>query len=1215
MNKFLIVIQAYLLGRTGSRLVGLLLLLSLVWWAGPSIGLQSENLRFAIIGGILLLALTVWLVRYFLLRRKAAGFRKELRAQGGTGSGKEREIEELRKRMDEAIASLKSSELGLGYRGNAALYALPWFMIIGPAAAGKSTLLRNSGLQFPYAQGRDIDIKGVGGTRNCDWWFSNEAVLLDTAGRYTTEEDDHQEWSTFLSLLKKYRSRLPLNGVLVAVSLADLLIADAGGVEKHVKIIRDRLHELTSQLGCSFPIYIVLTKCDLLHGFEAFFQDLGDNDRDQLWGAWLAQEKDDQDLASTFDNKMVELHRRLSELRLRKLSMQRKFESKQEIFDFPAQFQATAEKLVEFVNLLVQKNPYRETPRFCGIYFTSATQEGTPIQRIVGNLRQAFGYVENDLQGSSRTPKSYFIKKLFQDVIFPNAQGAGKNRRSALVNRSLKTAWIVGCLTLIAGSVLLLSTALTSNTLLINKGSDLAQSVQQELTQEQPSAARSHSAISALYQHYQTLLGYEKNLPWHLMFGIYQGEKQIQPNRALLLRALQHSYFLPVATALEYRLENHSRQWEALADKGQEKIREDYYQDLKLYLMLAEPQRLRNEQVTPALVGLWKELITKSEPDKAFEESEDQQLSELVAFYQHHLLLPAGDPNLVSSLPLRPGLVDRARDQLRTPPNAERLFAQVLSKAKLSLQDLKLADLTKGTEAGVLSSGYTLPGVYTEKGWREFAHGEIKKVVAGASRGDWVLGGNPDDLSAQELPTGTEAAASKPPTEDGKIDQELARRLEKEIRQLYFYNYAGSWYELLESVRVVNFRSLGDASQKLQILARSNGPVAELLREVSKNINLTDPDLGGAITPPTEGTAEGPSAKPFLVAELDAPLRDLRKLADPGADMTVSPLLDQYLRAVATVQGEAEKLAAAADVGREAKNYAANILSGGGGGSDLYKSWSATSSLLNSLDPRTRRVAARLLTDPMRHVWASIMDQSRQGLQRDWKALVVGNYNSKLRGRFPFDRKGKDAALADLSDFFRPSDGAYWSFVQNELAPFIAEGRRSWTQKSWLDQSPGFNDDFLRSLARARTISDSLFRRGQDEPEIRFSVYPMPTRGLSEMSIEANGQNYRYRNEPQEWRPFRWPNGEERVGAKIHGITGKGGSRGQLEFDGVWGIFHLLEQAKTTRDNGTEFLSSWELRSTDGTPITVQFKIKADRENNVFDQNLFAGFNVPDSLF
>lgn len=1209
MNKFLIVIQAYLLGRTGSRLVGFLLLLSLVWWAGPSIGLKDENLRFAIIGGILLLVVTVWLVRLLLVRRKAARFQAELRAQGGSATGREREIEELRQRMDEAVASLKSSELGLGYRGNAALYALPWFMIIGPAAAGKSTLLRNSGLHFPYAQGGDIDIKGVGGTRNCDWWFSNEAVLLDTAGRYTTEEDDQQEWSTFLTMLKKYRSRLPLNGVLVAVSLADLLIADEGGLEKHVKIIRDRLHELSSQLGCSFPIYIVLTKCDLLHGFEAFFQDLSDSDRDQVWGSWLTREGEEQDLASTFETRMADLHRRLGELRLRKLSMQRKFEAKQEIFDFPAQFQATAEKLVEFVNLLVKKNPYRETPRFCGIYFTSATQEGTPIQRILGNLRQAFGFVDHEPGAGGRQPKAYFIKKLFQDVIFPNAQGAGKSRQSLLVNRSLKTAWIVSCLALIAGSVLLLSTALTSNTLLINKGSSLAETLQTEVSRETPSAEVSYTALGALYSHYQTLLDYEDNLPWHLMFGIYQGEKQIEPTRGLLLRALQRSCFIPNLTALEYRLENFGRQWEALGDKGQEKIREAYYQDLKLYLMLGDPQRLSLEQAEPALVELWKEQILRGAPERSFDEADEVQLKALVSLYLQHMQRPAGDPNLVAAWSLRPELVQQSRQQLRTPPNAERLFAQLLSKAKLSLPDLKLDDLLQETEKGVLSSGYTLAGIYTEKGWREFAQSEIKNVVAGASRGDWVLG----DTAALAADGQEGETAIK--AEDGSIDSALAARLEREIRQLYFQEYASSWYGLLESVRVVSFRSLGDASQKLQLLARSNGPVAELLRQVSKNINLTDPEAAPSLPAPTEAnTAAAPVGLP-RVPELEAPLRELRKLADPGENMSVSPLLDQYLRAVSTVQGEAEKLAASADSSREAKNYSANILAGGGSGSDLFKSWSATSSLLNSLDTRTRRVAARLLTDPMRHVWGIIMDQSRQGLQREWKTLVVNHYNSKLRGRFPFDRKGKDAALIDLADFFRPTDGAYWSFVQNELAPFLSEGRRSWTQKSWLDQSPGFNDDFLRSLARAKTISDSLFRRGQDDPEIRFSVYPMPTRGLSEMLLETNGQNYRYRNEPQEWRPFRWPGDEEKIGARIHGITGKGNARAELEFDGIWGFFHLLEQARTTRENSTEFLSAWELKGSDGTPITVQFKIKADRETNVFDQNLFAGFQVPDSLF
>ncbi|MDO3379316.1 hypothetical protein M3027_14485, partial [Geoalkalibacter halelectricus] len=202
MRSFLLLLQGYLLGRTGSRVVGVLLLISLVWWGGPYVGLTDETLRLWIIVAILCLILMAWAVRLVVVRRRAGRFHAELQQQQGQEQDDRRfEIEELQRKMNEAVATLKSSELGVNHRGSAALYALPWFMIIGPSAAGKTTLLRHSGLHFPYAEEGDIDIRGFGGTRNCDWWFSNEAVLLDTAGRYTTEPADHSEWKAFLALL------------------------------------------------------------------------------------------------------------------------------------------------------------------------------------------------------------------------------------------------------------------------------------------------------------------------------------------------------------------------------------------------------------------------------------------------------------------------------------------------------------------------------------------------------------------------------------------------------------------------------------------------------------------------------------------------------------------------------------------------------------------------------------------------------------------------------------------------------------------------------------------------------------------------------------------------------------------------------------------------------------------------------------------------------
>jgi len=118
--------------------------------------------------------------------------------------GREGEIEHLKSQLVEAVGALKSSKLGKGKGGEGALYVLPWYMIIGPPASGKTTLLQNGGLNFPYLDPTrsKSSVKGVGGTRNCDWWFAEEAVILDTAGRYVlpVEADDTKEWLAFLDL-------------------------------------------------------------------------------------------------------------------------------------------------------------------------------------------------------------------------------------------------------------------------------------------------------------------------------------------------------------------------------------------------------------------------------------------------------------------------------------------------------------------------------------------------------------------------------------------------------------------------------------------------------------------------------------------------------------------------------------------------------------------------------------------------------------------------------------------------------------------------------------------------------------------------------------------------------------------------------------------------------------------------------------------------------
>jgi len=190
----------------------------------------------------------------------------------------------LRERFEEAIGKLAK-------RGTAghSLYDLPWYVFIGAPGSGKTTALVNSGLKFPVDQrGGRAAVRGVGGTRNCDWWFADEAVFLDTAGRYTTQDSDaasdSEGWREFLALLTKYRKRRPLNGVILTISAQDLLLQSDAGREGHVDAARRRLNELTQDLQIQLPVYVMVTKCDMVAGFSEYFDDLGQEERAQVWG-------------------------------------------------------------------------------------------------------------------------------------------------------------------------------------------------------------------------------------------------------------------------------------------------------------------------------------------------------------------------------------------------------------------------------------------------------------------------------------------------------------------------------------------------------------------------------------------------------------------------------------------------------------------------------------------------------------------------------------------------------------------------------------------------------------------------------------------------------------------------------------------------------------------------------------------------------------------
>jgi type VI secretion system protein ImpL len=1176
---------------------------AIIWFAGPRFGLRDPLMRLYVILGVVALGIVILLIQILVTRLKGGRMKSDISDQKDPKEAeREAEIEALREKMDDAISQLKTSELGGGQRGAGALYALPWYMIIGPSAAGKSTLLCNSGLHFPYANSEELHLRGFGGTRNCDWWFSDQAVLLDTAGRYTTETDDREEWLTFLQMLRRHRKHMPLNGVIVALSVSDILTADAPTLENHVKIIRERIDELIRQLGVVFPVYLVFTKCDLIRGFESFFGDLSEDERQQVWGTYLLDAPDDdKPVSQRFDERMQALYERLSELRLRKLSMERHLGRKTELFDFPAQFRAASETLGEFVQMLFRRNPYQETPMLAGVYFTSSTQDGTPLQRALGGLREAFGLAPDGISAGEGTPRPFFIRRLFTDVIFQLPGIARGNRRKVLRSRWLKGVSVAASLAVMALGGIWLTGAYGINALLLSKGEERVAAVQ-EAVEGDALSPEAYSKLVDLRDYYQTVKRYDEGKPLATLFGVYTVDELRPEVEKALFRGLGIAFRDPSLERLESRLAQLGRRWQQADPTERQELRPRYYESLEAYLTTSRFQaRLDEGNTSSRMADAWARGLGFVNEAASYSDIAEQRpaLAELVDFY---LARTDREPSQ-RQWAVRESLVERARDDLDTPPSADSLYARIRHNGEAQLEGRRLADLLNREGIDALRAEKTLQGFYTKAGWHGFMRGAIDDAIQDATEYDWVL----DAPLAADAPTGTVSAGPG----DGEANEELAKRLRAGIRTRYFDDYAAHWLGFLEGVRIKRLRSLDEAASTLKQVSGSDGPLGELTQVTAKHINLYEKEAPKNLP---DGGDKAETAR-TNVPELQARLTDLRRFATPEDDKKISEAAQRYLGILGTLQKVAARMNVSANPARDAERYAARILGGKGGDTKLYSAWVETGSLLDAYGPQTRRALGSMLRQPIRDLWTRVVARARERVTSRWRAEVVSNFRRRLRDQFPFSADGADASLSTVSEFFRPEEGVIWSFVNNELDPYLERTGNGWRGASWLGVSPGFSREFFSTLDRARTITQALFAKSNRDPEFVFHLYPLPASGVSEIRLESNGQTYRYRNGPQQWRRLSWPGEMRRIGARVAGLISAGNVLAEREADGPWGLFHLLRQADIQSRGGDVYLVEWEIQVGSREPVPVRFKMRTDRQGELLEGSLWAGLAMPDAVF
>lgn len=1209
------------------------LLLTAVWVTLWLLGLPMWIGIVATVIIVVVLA-TVVIVQLIRARKAAKEIERALSAQADKHASRARpdlaaDVQALKVEFVKAVEALKTSKLG-GAKGTAALYALPWYMIIGPPGSGKSTALRESGLRFPYMSKGGM-VQGVGGTRNCHWWMTNEAVILDTAGRYTTEDSDHEEWTSFLDLLKKNRPKQPVNGVLVAISVTDLADVPTDSVISQAREIRTRIDEVMSRLEMIVPVYVLFTKCDLLPGFVEMFSDLGATERHQIWGFTFPASKKITDPAGQFAEHFSDLAEAAERRGLRRMGEERRLESRDKIYAFPQHFSPLADNLSTFVGEMLAENIYSESPIMRGAYFTSGTQEGSPIDRVMASMAQAFGIqprLGGTVAASATEPKSYFLTDVFSKVIFPDKVIARRTAKHVR-KRMLVVHGIGAALLIVAFALAILPvSAFQRNREFLTDSRDAVDSVNNHFLDKQE--GKTNKIITApqlapLQSTVETLAGWESEGPPTLMLmGMYKGSDVYEGLRNLYLTALHEELIekihdLILVHELDLFVQKHQVTG-AAAPRGEHDRAKRL---LRTYLHLTgekvegEPGLLEDdhsEWLANELTETWKLALQSLGEGKEDTVGYHDQMHTMMETFVS--ILATDDSKLFKR---QPQLVTDVREILQRIDPGDELLERLIADTKA--KDLELFALTGSKRALKHYDKRKIRGAFTSYAWTKEIRGQLYQPLDDLlGEDEWVVGRSREKAEAEQALV-------------------MAR-----LRSNYFQRYIEEWERFLNAIVVEEPSNDTEALELIKDLTNGSGePFKKLSQYVRFHTTLLPPpppaedEASGSVIEAVADEAGKAAAKKSpkiariagkvklpggkTLEELDPTLKfefhvkeHFAKLAGFGAPEPPPPAeegappppppaavpLDSYHEELRTLRGSLEdKVNIGDDASRKAltkasKTAATNV--------DALISDSDTGQWQATLE--------KWLRPPIRAVARISSREAGASETQSYCDEVVRPFDD-LKGYYPFNGKTpKNVTLDSFSEYFKPADGKVWAFYNTVLSTRIRKVHKGYEVKTaGATQRNKVNPKLAVFLSRAEDLTQVMFPGGAAEPSFQFKVLVDGTtgRGIDTTKFTIDGQTITYRNTPLKFNDMVWPGPDSPVGGfiKLNGFSGSG----EVQKSGDWGFFQLLEVG-TTKSTGNDrtFIWRWDLTDQNAGVVTIKFEPK------LRDTPLFGRGDAPTTL-
>ncbi|MFT6306857.1 MAG: type VI secretion system protein ImpL [Halioglobus sp.] len=1160
--------------------LGLVFLSLFIWFVGPMIGfnrtspLESMLSRVIAIGSMSSVFVLLAVARFIQGRRRNAQMLDSLSddesSANDTASGEELQI--LQSKMQEAVETLKGQNFS-STGGSRFIYDLPWYVIIGPPGAGKTTLLSNSGLNFPLEETHGkLSVKGLGGTRNCDWWFTDQAVLLDTAGRYTTQDSeaevDRSAWSGFLSMLRDKRSRRPVNGVLLALSIEDILTGDDNELEQVAKTLRNRIEELYNELGIAPPVYLMFTKCDMLAGFTEYFANMDKNEREQVWGHTLAI--DGADPTASLLSGIEALSAQLSSQAVGKLHGELSQKNRESIYGFPLQFNFAQQRINVFIQNLTAQSRLLQPVLFRGVYFTSATQSGSVLDQVIKNVSQSFGISESQASQESSTGRSFFIHNLLSDVVFGESGLAGTNLKTEKRLKRLQWATAAGIAIVAFGLLAFWSSSYLQNKRLIDNVELATQDLQRSVETLDANSLDLISVNTVLNKaHDLASVNEGGELSGGFVMkraGLFQGDK-ISDLASSKYNELLLEILLP---RLMVRLENQMH--------AQNNNSEFLFEALKTYQMIG----LRDRFETDGVTGWFNFDFDSNLPSETSELIRSQLKSHMARLFAER---PRRLPR-----PLDNTLINQYQLIAANTSLPQRAYNRIRNSASRDINSFKRLTTIVGPELPrvfVRQDGVSLDqsvqNFFSLDGFNQVflpASRDISKTLA---EDTWVLG-----------PYASTAGQAVSP-----------EQLKASVTEQYYNDYIAQWDTIFSKLSMRKIDGLQQASEFVALIADADSPLKNFLVVASQQTTLTNPPAAES----SDGTSEGTQRENELGNLLSAPT------GTSAAPLAIDPVTLHFATLHALVEGFEDNTSSLDTVLNQLAELNLQLL-------PMAQSPAGTvNTQLNSelaINMQKLTLKADRLAEPLASLVSGLTNGISdvvgggfcQQLDAAWKTNVLPYYQRAIKSRYPVNRQSSaDIALTDFGAFFG-AGGVIDTFVTTYLTGQVSKTPGQWT---WVGtgSSVCLSDNSLKQLALADDVKNTFFFQGGNLPSFRFDLIPQQltmSTDINHLFLDIGGSRTDYFHGPVNGvTSFSWPSqtNSTQVSLRVEPVVP--GSSSSISLSGPWSVLRLFDQGlRSARGGGLTVTYSFG-----GRPVQLSL---ATSSFNPLNSVALRNFRAPESL-